>query len=178
LGTVAADREPGIDYSMYEFSEQTDRVRYAIKFDDYCAKFTSLDSLNNCFHQAAITDYQLRKGEFLVVAKLMDFDTREVQYRSVTLKVPRGSTVRSLSVVELFQQFCDATNEMPNLEGVDTDSECDSDVSGEEIMPPEGSLSHDQRVFSRRDLLDRMLRWVTMTSNEVLECYAYTGKSL
>ena len=130
--------------------------------------------MNNCFHQSNITDDDLRTGKFFVVAKFLDFETRKLQYRTIELTVPRGSTVRTLDVIDVFQQFCDLTNELECVEGYASDSE--DDVSGEDIvLENENALSHDQRVFARRDTLNRMLKWITMPLHEMMECYSFTG---
>ncbi|CBY23669.1 unnamed protein product [Oikopleura dioica] len=130
--------------------------------------------MNRCFHQSNITDYDLRAGKLTVVGKFLDFATRKVQYRTISLVVPIGSTIRTLNVVDLFQQYCDVTNEISAVDGL-SDNE-DSDASGEEILlEHDDALSHDQRVYTRRHLLNRMLKWITMTSTELLECYSFTA---
>lgn len=167
-------RAPGLDYKSYEFSDITPRVRYSLRHDEYKARFPNLETMNRCFHQSNITDYDLRAGKITVVGKFLDFTTRKLQFRTITLSVPTGSTIRTVNVVDLFQQFCDVTNEISAVDGL-SDNE-DSDESGEEIiLEHDDALSHDQRVYTRRHLLNRMLKWITMTSIELLECYSFTG---
>jgi hypothetical protein len=175
LRRLVAKREAGVNYDGYEFSEATPRVRYSLKRDDYRARFPSVDAMNSSFHQSHITDGDLLEGKFSVVAKMLDFETRKLQYRTIELTVPRGSTVRTVNILDVFQQFCDVTNEIPSVEGYESDSD-ESVLSGEEIvLRNEQALSHDQRVYCRRDLLNRLLKWTTMTTDELLECYSFTG---
>ena len=100
-------RTPHLDYKSYEFSDITPRVRYSLRHDEYKARFPSLETMNRCFHQSNITDYDLRAGKITVVGKFLDFTTRKLQFRTITLAVPTGSTIRTVNVVDLFQQFCD-----------------------------------------------------------------------
>ena len=175
LRRLVAKREAGVNYDAYEFYETTPRVRYSLKHDDYRARFPSVDAMNSSFHQINITDHDLLEGKFVVVAKMLDFETRKLQYRTIELTVPRGSTVRTVNIIDIFQQYCDLTNEIPSVEGYESDSD-DSEISNEEIvLRNEQALTHDQRVYSRRDLLNRLLKWTTMTTDELLECYSFTG---
>jgi hypothetical protein len=106
LRRLATKRGADVKYDEYEFSEATPRVRYTLKHEDYHARFSTVDAMNSSFHQSNITDNDLLSGKFSVVAKLLDFETRKLQYRTIEIEVPRGSTVRTLNVLDIFQQFC------------------------------------------------------------------------
>lgn len=156
--------------SQYEFDASTPRVRRSRHNVDYCARFSSLEVLNRCFHRSAITDADLKIGKFTVTAKFVDFTSGEVNLQAVDVRVPVGSTLGRLSFSTIFEAFCDATEEL--VEG----HRCTVDDNGGNwpVCDLPG-LSHDSRVHARRDMLNRSLKWVTMQHEELLDVFRMTG---
>jgi hypothetical protein len=155
--------------SRYEFDGNTPKVRRSLNIVDYRARFTSLDSLNRCFHRSAVTAEDL-SNSFTVTAKCTDYGSGETHYQAVTIAVPPGSSITRLTFATVFESYCDALAAL--LEG----KRCDLDDGGNDwpsySLP---GLTHDSRVYARRDVLNRSLKWVTMRSEEVLEMFRYSG---
>lgn len=69
----------------------------------------------------------LTRGVFSVNARFKDYDTRVSISLPGEVRVPRGSTYNSFNFCDLFESFCDGTEELKAKD-----------------------LTHDMRVYARR----------------------------
>ncbi len=115
-----------------EFGPDSAHVRHAkrphlIHVTEAHARFNSLSLLNRSFYQANVTEEDLARGTFSVIARFKDYETRVTTGLPVEVRVPVGSTYNSFNFCDLFESFCDSTEELKARE-----------------------LTHDMRVYARR----------------------------
>jgi len=159
-----------VKLSEYEFEAHSSKVRRSLCDPDYKARFGSLDVLNRCFHRSAVVDQDLKNGSFTVTANFTDYSTGVSNYESVTVPVPIGATIKTLDFATVFENFSDAIEAL--LDG----RRCTVDDSGpgwpSDDLP---GITHDSRVYARRDVLNRACKWLTITSDELLDVFRYSG---
>lgn len=153
-----------------EFDAASTKVRRSLHVPDYKARFGSFEVLNRCFHRSAAGPQDLKEGSFVVTAKFTDYRTPATTYEQVTVAVPPGITIKTLDFETVFENYSDAIEAL--LEG----RRCTVDDSGPgwptDDLP---GMTHDSRVFARRDVLNRACKWLTISSDELLDMFRYTG---
>lgn len=112
-----ADKRIGEQFENLEFGPTTAHVRHAkrphlLHVTEPHARFNSLDLLNSSFYQANVDEADLALGCFSVNARFKDYDTRVSMSLPVEVRVPRGSSYNSFNFCDLFESFCDATEEL------------------------------------------------------------------
>ena len=133
LNALADTRQAEL-YEQVEFGPETGHVRHAnrphlINNPDPRARFNSLDLLNRSF-QSHLSESDLKSGSFIVNAVFKDYETRISIDLPVRVTIESGSTYNSFNFHDMFESFCDATEELDQAD-----------------------LTHDSRVYARRQVL-------------------------
>ena len=135
---VLAD-ERGFELPQHEFHAETPHMRNArrphVDADRQHCRVNSLELLNRCFYQAGITENDLLRGQFTVTCRFEDFHSGRVILSPIDIRVPEGSRYNTFPFFEIFEDFCDKTEEVPAFPH--------GKAFGNEI-------THDMRVNARR----------------------------